>query len=291
MLHYLNSSLVVSEHYGEGLHSYYADLTFTPTSKYAEMGGVVVNGDIWFDIYINGSHYEKSSISVNETATKQFPIRISKVVYSISGCNNSTHTPFDIKVDTYFTGTVNLVAGSVDTRYSYSYDEIEYYSCTMTPTSHGSTVGTSLAFDVSMIDYTITAYMTPSYFPGSCVGSNDCVEITVFTADKTQIIATQQYYVSGGVNYGAGFSLTIPDNLDISEIFVLVSGHVYYQELEEFTDFNGAWQGILPYSASEGVKVYTKESNYNNYGILYVKTTDVNGNPVYEKAKSFHKIK
>ena len=292
MLKYLKSFLNISESYGAGAHIYTATVTLAPTSNTITNDGVWIRGDVWFDVYINGESVDTFKVSIQDTITIDRPLNVTTTVHTITGCTNNTHSQFNMQVYTYFTGAVDLSSSDGSTLVNYSYQEIVSRSETISPIAHGGSVGSSLNFQVAIQDYTITAYMTPGYFPGSCVGANDHVEIIVYSLDRSDMLATERYQINGGVSYTNGFSVMIPDNFNLSEVYVVVSGEVTHEELGDVTTLQGVWQGTLPYPQSEdvSVKVYTKESNYTEYGILYVKT-EIDGVIQYVKAKSFSCLK
>ena len=284
MLQYLKASLTIQEHYTAKSHIYTATLTLTPDASDAASAGVFVNGNIQFDTYMDNEYLGKFSTPIYGTSTATSPIQVSGTIHTINNCmTNGAHSSLETFVDTYFTGEINLSNGESSTLQGYSYEPVSSYHGYIVPISHTGDTDNDLSFNVVINDYTIKAYMTPDYFPGSCVGESNCVEIIAYKSEANkEIISQKEYTINGGVSYANGFELTLPQNLNIESMVVVISGSVSHEEFGDITSYQGAWKGTLPYPQSEGVKVYTKESNYTEYGILYVKTE--NG---YVKAKQF----
>lgn len=277
-LKYFLTGASCTDNYTRNSHQLTLNLLFT--GKAYQGVSSVISGTLYVDFVINDETYPRLSQTIDRSidynSSFNVPIQLAEIsCYDHTGTSNP-----HISANIYFTGDTQPSAAS-------SQEEIEHYTMEQFATvsgevilvSHNNNDSSSLDLYAEIDGLLLTAGCSNT-FPGYVNG-----QITIKIMDgkdqTTQLIDDEFIYLSGGtsnVKY-----ITLPDNLTVSSIYVEMEGTAQVSEnYEDYTDLSGYWAGILPYPI-KGVRVYTKESNYTQYGILYVKT----GNG-YIKAKSFN---
>lgn len=152
---------------------------------------------------------------------------------------------------------------------------------TIVYTSHSSGGNKELILKCSLSDDHILSIKHNSSFPGNIISESSTLKI--YTKENGYLLLHKDIDLKYS-NYDP-YTLNIDGLTNDDSIYVEVTSSMTKEEAGGYNYHSGSWKGTLEYyqPPSNGVKVYTKESGYTQYGILYVRTA--NG---YVKAKSFH---
>lgn len=281
-LKYFLTSASCTDNYTLNIHQLMLNLVFT--GKAYQDTNSIISGTLYIDFTINNETYPRFSQTINRSIGYNSSFTVPIPLTTIS-CNDHANTANpNISANIYFTGdTQPSSASSQEEIKHYTMAEIATVSGEVILVSHNNNDPSSLDLYAEIDGLLLTAGCSNS-FPGYVDG-----QITIKIMDgrdqTTQLIDDEFIYLSGGtsnVKY-----ITLPDNLTVSSIYVEMEGTAQVSEnYEDYTDLSGYWAGILPYPI-KGIRVYTKESNYTQYGILYVK----NGTNGYSIAREFNVLK